>query len=522
MGSIPDKEIPGPARAGRKHRAPGIIIAVLGALCLLYLLLLIPDGQPPVDPPGTAGAQEGPFAWNQDAYWEVLEGAFRQARESDCSTAEREVASRLRKARQFLQRLEGRQLGPDSPEFAEIERSMFETASTVAACGAGLSEYLRFVSEMRGAVKRQSEGWDMDAEVSKTTLYRLLYGARGAIEEIMIQAPPGSVPPLLAGTDEPSTAPSAETRSVRIHSGDILLSRGGAPTSALIARGNDYPGNFSHVALVYVDPASREARIIESHIEKGVAVSTVREYLEDKKLRVMVLRLRSDLPQVRDEPMMAHKAAEYAYRTASAGHIPYDFEMDYKDHRKLFCSEVASAAYERFGIRLWAGISRISSPGLRRWLRAFGVRHFETQEPSDLEYDPQLRVVAEWRDPETLRKDRFDNAATEVMLEGAEKGEEITYPWYLLPVARLLKACSVALNLFNVVGPVPEGMTATTALRTMGYEEAHRAIAGRLAGRAGDFRRERGYEPPYWELVRLAREAKKDRKLSGLYHPSPS
>jgi hypothetical protein len=54
---------------------------------------------------------------------------------------------------------------------------------------------------------------------------------------------------------------------------------------------------------------------------------------------------------------------------------------------------------------LWMGISHISSPGLRKWLSAFGVTHFETQEPSDLEYDPQLVVVAEWRDPETLRKD---------------------------------------------------------------------------------------------------------------------
>jgi hypothetical protein len=225
----------------------------------------------------------------------------------------------------------------------------------------------------------------------------------------------------------------------------------------------------------------------------------------------MVLRLRPDLRQVREDPMLPHKAAEYAHKTASAGHIPYDFEMDYRDHRKLFCSEVASAAYERFGLRLWAGISRISSPGLRRWLSGFGVRHFETQEPSDLEYDPQLRVVAEWRDPGTLRKARLDNAATEVMLEGAEQGEDIACQWYLLPVARLIKAYSVALNLLGRVGPVPEGMTATTALRTMGYESAHEAIVRRLAVKAEHFRQERGYEPPYWELVRLAREVKRGK-----------
>jgi hypothetical protein len=135
-------------------------------------------------------------------------------------------------------------------------------------------------------------------------------------------------------------------RKAHLHSGDILVSRGGAPTSALIARGNDYPGNFSHIAFVYVDPGTHISSIVEAHIERGVVVSTVEQYLTDKKLRVMLLRLRSDLPQLTKDPMSPHKAAEQAYTRATTEHVPYDFEMNYKDHRKLFCSEVASAAYE--------------------------------------------------------------------------------------------------------------------------------------------------------------------------------
>ncbi|RPI37173.1 MAG: hypothetical protein EHM54_03815, partial [Nitrospiraceae bacterium] len=302
-----------------------------------------------------------------------------------------------------------------------------------------------------------------------------------------------------------------KVRNVILHSGDILISRGGAPTSALIARGNDYPGNFSHIALVYVDPASKEAKIVESHIEVGVVVSTGEQYLSDKKLRVMILRPRADLPQIQKDPMLPHWAAEYAYKRATEGHVPYDFPMDYKDHSKLFCSEVASEAYERYGVNLWAGISHISSPGLRKWLAAFGVRHFETQEPSDLEYDPQLSVVAEWRDPTTLKKDRFDNAVTEVMLEGAEKGDEIGYSWYLLPVARIVKAYSMLLNQFAKAGPIPEGMSATTALRTQDYMEKHKALEERLTVKAEQYSKTHGYEPPYWELVKLAREAKKEK-----------
>src|SRR3989442_10137944 len=97
--------------------------------------------------------------------------------------------------------------------------------------------------------------------------------------------------------------------------------------------------------------------------------------------------------------------------------------MDYTDPSRLFCSEVASSVYGELGVTLWTGLSTISAPGLRRWLSAFGVRHFETQEPSDLEYDPQLVVVAEWRDPGALMPAHIHNATIDPTLEGAEAGE---------------------------------------------------------------------------------------------------
>jgi len=410
--------------------------------------------------------------------------------------------------RKLLTRIHSQELSYDAPEFGEAELRMFEIGPLVSACNTGHADYLQFTADLRAEVKRQSERWDMNSDAVRATLYRLLYGSRGAVEEIMTQAPAGTFSALLKGTDEPSATPSADLRNVRVHSGDILISRGGAPTSALIARGSDYPGNFSHIAFVYVDPASKEAKIIEAHIEVGVVVSTAEQYLADKKLRVMLLRPRADLPQIQNDPMLPHKAAEYEYKRATEGHVPYDFAMDYKDHAKLFCSEVASEAYERFGVNLWAGVSHISSPGLRRWLKAFGVRHFETQEPSDLEYDPQLRVVAEWRDPETLKKDRLDNAVTEVMLEGAEKGDEFSYQWYLLPFARIVKAYSMLLNEFGKAGPIPEGMSAATALRTQDYMGKHEGIGKLLEKKADQYKKEHGYEAPYWDLVNLARQAK--------------
>jgi len=324
----------------------------------------------------------------------------------------------------------------------------------------------------------------------------------------MLLTPGKAAPGVIAGQDEPSQTPSINIIGLAVHSGDILVSRGGAPTSALIARGNDFTGNFSHVALVHVDERTRAASVIEAHIEKGVVISSLADYLADRKLRVMVLRLRADLLRLVADPMLPHQAAASALEEAMARHIPYDFEMNYRDHAKQFCSEVASAAYERVGVKLWMGISHISSRGVRSWLSALGVKHFETQEPSDLEYDPQLRVVAEWRDPETLFLDHADNAVIDVMLEDAEDGAQLDYPRLMLPFARLAKGYSVTLNALGRIGPVPEGMSATAALRHKAFSWKQVAIRQRLLELAADFEAQNGYKPPYWELVKLARKSK--------------
>ncbi len=483
---------------------------VVAALVVLYLVMLIPFGERVKTSPTGERPQKQPFAWNQDKYWEDLEATYRTLKEGACTTAAPALALKFQNVKRILHKVDETRLGPEDPIFRELEGLVFEIGPVVSACNTQVMDYISLIADMRTIIKKRSEDWDMNSAEARDTLYRLLYGSRAAAEEVMLQTPVGSVPKLVPGKNESSPTPWADARGARIHSGDILVSRGGAPTSALISRGSDYPGNFSHIALVFVDSDTRKASIIEAHIERGVVVSTPEQYLEDKKLRVMLLRLRADLPQLMKDPMIPHKAALLAYDNATTKHIPYDFEMNYHEHSKLFCSEVASAAYEPFHIKLWMGISHISSPGLQRWLSDFGVRYFETQEPSDLEYDPQLTVVAEWRDPETLKKDHYDNAVTEVMLEGAENGDDLRYQWYLLPLVRLAKTYSAALNLLGKVGPVPEGMSSTAALRNVWYSSKHDAIAELLSRKAALFHNEKGYEPPYWELVKLARIAKQE------------
>ena len=472
------------------------VAAIAGAV-----VLLVPEREP-ASPELPVGR---PFVWGSDELWHALERRFEAARATGCVALAGGIESGLARGHTLVAALAGREVACDAPVLAELERAVFALGPEIAACPAYLADYAALVAALRTAVKEQSRGWDPESRCARDRLYRLLYGSRAALEEAMLQAPADAVPALLPGIEERSSAPAARLAGVEVRSGDLLVSRGGAPTSALIARGNDYPGNFSHVALLHVSEAG-EAAVVEAHIERGVAVASAEEYLGDVKLRIMVLRLRSDHPAILRDPLLPHRAAATSLGEARRRHIPYDFAMDRHSHDRMFCSEVAAAAYVGRGVALWSARSRVSTPGTAAWLAAFGVCHFETQEPSDLEYDPQLAVVVEWRDPEVLFKDHVDNAVVDALLEAAAGGLRLEAPPAMLPVGRLAKAYSVALNLAGRVGPVPEGMSATAALRARRLGELHADLVRDVVTRAGALAVARGHRPPYWELVKLARE----------------
>jgi hypothetical protein len=50
-------------------------------------------------------------------------------------------------------------------------------------------------------------------------------------------------------------------------------------------------------------------------------------------------------------------------------------------------------------------------------------------------------------------------------------------------------------------------MDATAALRHDWFRKLHAKIKERVLTAVETFRKERGYAPPYWELVKLARQA---------------
>lgn len=484
------------------HIITKISLRVIVPLAVLYATLLLPD----TETSSLHKSGKNPFLWNRDTTWQELEHTFQQAKQRSPLSVDSAIAILSATAEQHLHFIQHYAVSPTDTVWNSLLNNFFALAPLVAVQQNKRDWFIDYYTNTRTALKRQSMVWDMNSAAVRRTLYTVLYGMRATAEEILLVGNSHGFSPLLHGHDEPSATPSATVLGITVHSGDLLVSRGGAEVSALISRGNDYPGNFSHVALLYVDSASKTPYFVEAHIERGVAIATAKQYIADKKLRFMVLRPRADLPAIAGNPSLPHKAAEHAYRQALARHIPYDFKMNFHDSSAMFCSEVGSSAYKHYGVQLWQAVSTISSPGVVNWLHTFGVENFVTQMPSDLEYDPQLSVVAEWRDPETLLKDHIDNAVIDVLLESADAGETIEHTIWALPFVRVIKAYCSVLNWFGKEGIIPEGMSATQALKNNTFVDKHVSLKQRTEKAVQDFIATHGYRPPYWQLVALAKQ----------------
>lgn len=481
-----------------------ILLRFLVVLAAIYLLLLIPDSKnkEPINK-----AQAPAFIWNKDSIWYSLENDFTRAKSLKNIELDSSINILKQQAASAFATISSDAIAIDNKTLDSVQNIFFKLATLVAVKPAELNWYTHYYNQVRNYVKQQSQHWDMHQTAARNKVYSMLYGMRAALEEVILQTDSSYLPAAMQVKEELSVTPSAKIFGIKVHSGDILVSRGGAEVSALISRGNDYPGNFSHIALLYVEENTNKPFLIEAHIEKGVAVTSVEEYEKDKKLRFMVMRPRADLPAIKANSMLPHLSAKKMYEESFTRHIPYDFKMNYKDSTAMFCSEVASYTYQKNGLQLWPSLSTISSTGVVNWLNDFGVENFITQMPSDLEYDPQLSVVAEWRDTETLFKDHVDNAVMDALLEQANKGKMVGYDHWKLPFVRIVKAYCVVKNWWGKHGIIPEGMSATTALKNQRLVARTQKITRDVKAEADAFIKENNYRAPYWQLVKFATQA---------------
>jgi hypothetical protein len=192
-----------------------------------------------------------------------------------------------------------------------------------------------------------------------------------------------------------------------LRSGDILLTRGNAFTSAAIANLGEFDTQFSHMSMVY-RKNNGELWTIEAHIEVGSFVRPLQDHISDKNYRTMIFRFH--------DSALAAQAAEYIYHkvkkaSETSGNILYDFAFDQEESEKLFCSEVISHAFEyvskeKTKMPLFPSKLQARKP---TFVKLLGIEALESFVPADIEVDPRFSIIAEWRDAartqENLQKD---------------------------------------------------------------------------------------------------------------------
>lgn len=193
-----------------------------------------------------------------------------------------------------------------------------------------------------------------------------------------------------------NTLTNPKTNNVQLRSGDLLLSRGNAFSSASIARMADTDTQFSHLALFYINPKTNKKYVLESHIEIGSVATPFEEYFKDGKVRSVIYRY--------PDSKLAERAAQIMYdkitkASQSGNNIPYDFHLDMNDHSELFCSELIRQGFEeasKGSVMLPMFPSRFSMKN-RNLLQRLGSDREISFIPADIEGDPRIQYIGEWR-----------------------------------------------------------------------------------------------------------------------------
>jgi hypothetical protein len=211
-----------------------------------------------------------------------------------------------------------------------------------------------------------------------------------------------------------------------LKSGDVILSRGNAYSSAAIARIAQSDYQFSHLSFVYRDQDTKELFTSEAHIEVGSVTAPIIENINEKNVRSAIFRYKNE-----DIAARASKAIYVRVKKHqdTGKNIEYDFTMNYKDDSKLFCSEIISDGFKMVepDSDYVPKFKSKFSKGMIPFLNTIGVpvtldniAETDVFAPGDVQFDPNFELVAEWRNPKRLEESRFKDFILTKLFEKME------------------------------------------------------------------------------------------------------
>lgn len=262
-------------------------------------------------------------------------------------------------------------------------------------------------------------------------------------------------PAYYAGTDIP------------FRSGDVFLMRGSAYNSAAIARIGDVDTQFSHVGVIHIDDEGHHS-VVEALIEDGAVVTPLEHALDCGMGRAVLYRCK--------DAALAARAADAIYQRVKKSHgalgrrIVYDFSMELKGYKKLFCSKLVRQAYDmasQGAVMVPAFTTRLRMNN-RDFFDRIGVTAEHTFAPGDIDLDPRFDLVAEWQDYRLTSTLRLQDMLMTKLLEWMERHGYVFEEDLVIRLVALLGQGSSFLSddakamIASVVPKVPRNMSRRT------------------------------------------------------------
>lgn len=327
-------------------------------------------------------------------------------------------------------------------DILERSQSVYDMYGRILALQArhGLSSHEAYVqladalSEARRKV-RVDLGLDLNERYSRMTLLEFL------AEEVLYSMNlkyPGKMKEYLKIFDAvPEAIASVQgqesLRGIPVTTGDIVLSKfSGTGSSSFIALSTERPSLYSHSALVYLDPKTKELLSPESFIEDGVKLRPMQEsYIAASKTRMFVFRAKGSTEKEREQHlrMASSGVNDFVKDMQSRVQNPrkdaafaYNFSMNPKNSGEAFnCTETVMNAYYRGGLKgslnpysesIWGRFS----PGYAAIIQGFLEMDADLfPSPGDLDVNPAYQLVGFRLDVQKLGQDRIEMAAIDAL-----------------------------------------------------------------------------------------------------------
>lgn len=198
--------------------------------------------------------------------------------------------------------------------------------------------------------------------------------------------------------------------------GDILITKGISFTSSTISEVASQRSLFSHIVFVYVDEKTKKVSTMESYIGYGVKIYSIEEALKNENSRILVLRMKDQKAAANAASFMYEKITKLKKDGKT---IPYDYDLNFEDNRKLSCEEIAYDAFKETSQGKIILPENKSFVNLKdtEFLKKIGVKPGALMLPVDLEIDSRFDIVLDWTDYKIIRDSLRKDAVMGVMFQ---------------------------------------------------------------------------------------------------------